>query len=336
MGDFALYYASLFIVRYDKKEHKYVKATYKTVFQKLFLYTRGVLLIGALHSLYLQFPDTFIEFGTSFDRNDWYSFDAIFQWRRLWDNLCFACKLIRRWYSCVLDWAQATLTLVWSNCKTVFFQAYLSTCAFGLQLTTILGTGLQIEEMWVDPLSKSGSFSDFWSERWNRSVHIALKRGVFMPMRKYFPKYVAMASTFLASGLFHEWLVWITFSPLPPWNVVPEDDLGCVNANCYRPTYGSALVFFLFQALLIAFEYWIGNEFKTFTSALPSPLVTLLVVCIGGSMAHWFSDGYVHSSFFLDSRVAYVLVRRLDWRLYIKLGLKSCFKEYQIAILGQR
>lgn len=173
-------------------------------------------------------------------------------------------------------------------------------------MVTILVTGLQLEEMWVDPLSKSNSFSDFWSRRWNLSVHTTLKRGVFLPVRRYFSKYVALIATFLASGLFHEWLVWITFSPI---NEVEED---CSNARCFQPTYGPATVFFLFQALLIAVEFAMSAKLKTTMSFIPPQLSTVLVICMGGSMAHWFSDGYIHSSFFLDSRVAYMLVRKIE------------------------
>jgi Membrane bound O-acyl transferase family len=169
-------------------------------------------------------------------------------------------------------------------------------------------TGLQLEEIWIDPLSKSASFSDFWSRRWNITVHTTLKRGVFLPVRRYFSKYVALVATFLVSGLFHEWIVWLTFSLLTPINEGEEE---CSNASCYQPTYGPATVFFLFQAVLIALEFWLSSKLKATTNWIPAQIAPLLVVCIGGSMAHWFSDGYVHSSFFLDSRVAYVFVRRI-------------------------
>lgn len=129
-----------------------------------------------------------------------------------------------------------------------------------------------------------------------------------MPVRRFFSKYVALLATFMASGAFHEWLVWITFSPIAPIHDEAEEE--CSNARCYQPTYGPATVFFLFQAFLIAVEFGVSDQLKASTSLIPSQVATLLVVCIGGSLAHWFSDGYVHSSFFLDSRVAYVLVRR--------------------------
>ena len=188
--------------------------------------------------------------------------------------------------------------------QKVLFQIYLATCAFGLQMVTILVTGLQVEEMWVEPLSKSSSFSDFWSRRWNISIHTTLKRGVFLPVRKYCNKYIALLATFVASGLFHEWLVWISFSPTKADN--------CPDGQCYQPPYGPATAFFLFQSFLIAMEFWLGAKLKSTMSVVPPQLATLLVICIGGTVAHWFSDAYVHSDFFLDSQVAYILVRRID------------------------
>jgi hypothetical protein len=92
MARFALYYSSLFIVLYDHKKGDYVKASHNTLLHKLFLYVKGVFLTGAVHSLYLLYPNVFIQFGTASDRDIWYSRQDIFQWQRLWKNLCFASK----------------------------------------------------------------------------------------------------------------------------------------------------------------------------------------------------------------------------------------------------
>ncbi|CAB9504739.1 long-chain-alcohol O-fatty-acyltransferase [Seminavis robusta] len=286
MRTFALYYSCPFLALYDHKKQQFVKATLGAVLQRLMWYIQGMILTGTVHSLYELFPDIFPQFGTGneFDKQAWYSWQEIFRWQRLWENLCF----------------------------TVFFSIYLSTCAFGLQVFVMLFTGIQIEEMWVDPVSKSVSFSEFWARRWNLSVHTTLKRGVFKPVRRFFPKYVALASTFLASGLFHEWIVWLTFAPVFESISDARNKDSCPNASCFQPTYGPAIVFFLFQAMLIALEFLVGSHLKGFTDAIPTPLATLLVVCIGGSMAHWFSDGYVHSSFFLDAQVAYIGIKGMN------------------------
>lgn len=69
-----------------------MKASTRDKVKRLQMYLQGVVLTGTIHSLYLQFPNTFIEFGQDFDQNDWYSWSAIFRFRTLWENLCFAGK----------------------------------------------------------------------------------------------------------------------------------------------------------------------------------------------------------------------------------------------------
>lgn len=90
LASFALYYASPFIARYDANKKQYREATISTIIQKTTLYVRGLLLTGIIHSLFLAYPDAFIEIGSSFDRDQWYHWRTIFKWRRLWENLCFA------------------------------------------------------------------------------------------------------------------------------------------------------------------------------------------------------------------------------------------------------
>lgn len=97
---------------------------------------------------------------------------------------------------------------------------------------------------------------------------------------------------------------WVSFHPLA--------DSDCERISCFEPTYGPTTVFFLFQAILIALEFWLGKSTTRYTANIPRPIATLLVVCMGASMAHWFSEAYVHSRFFLDSRVAYILVKRVE------------------------
>jgi len=219
-------------------------------------------------------------------------------------------------------------------------------CAFGLHLVIMMVTGYELQDMWVDPLVKSTSASDFWSKRWNLSVHTTLKRGIYLPVRQGLGanKYVGLVATFLASGLIHEWLVWLVFSPLQPMSSADsscdtahssstgDDASTTTTTTCYayqyQPTYGPALVFFLFQALLIALEFGVGTVCKTATATtpaatnantntaatttiLPSAVKTVLTIGIGGSMAHWFSEAYIHSNFFLDAQVAYFLVKRI-------------------------
>lgn len=316
MDNFVLYYASPFIAKYDSKTEQYIKTSPTALVQKLVFYMQALCLMGAIHSVFITFPDTFIQFGEPFDKNVWYSWYNIFRWRQLWENLCFAGKYMVSPCIVLSVDLQCTYTLA-ALFPQVFFQTYLATCASGLQLMTMLVTGLELEEMWINPLSKSASFSDFWGRRWNLSVHNALKRGVFQPVRRYYPKYVALSAAFLASGVFHEWLVWLVFSPLPSAKTISSHNEDCTDWKCYTPTYGPAIIFFVFQGLLVAIEFSTAQYYMSLIQkSVPGPIATLLIVCIGGSMAHLFSDAYVNSSFFVGGRVAYILIRPLGQSSY--------------------
>jgi hypothetical protein len=67
---------------------------------------------------------------------------------------------------------------------------------------------VQVQGAFYNPLFESTSPSEFWGKRWNVMVHSLLKRGVFKPVMKVCSsKFVASFAAFVASGLFHEWLL---------------------------------------------------------------------------------------------------------------------------------
>jgi Membrane bound O-acyl transferase family len=85
---------------------------------------------------------------------------------------------------------------------------YLSAYCEGLIAATMFVTGLHCEAVMENPLMQSQSLTELWSKKWNKLVEGVLKRGVYLPLRKSgYSKNLAALSTFLASGLFHEWLL---------------------------------------------------------------------------------------------------------------------------------
>lgn len=125
----------------------------------------------------------------------------------------------------------------------VLFQIYLTTFGYGINFLTSL-VGYQQNPMMLNPIFESSSPSDFWgrryemviswynsyyltsnliltcnptilvpslmfnaTRRWNLTVHGILKRGVYKPFRTRYSRLTASAATFMASGLFHEWLL---------------------------------------------------------------------------------------------------------------------------------
>ena len=96
---------------------------------------------------------------------------------------------------------------------TMLLQLYLTTyiSALSILVTGILRVKVQ-EGMMDNPLMKATSPSNFWAGRWNIVVHGALKRGVFKPVYSISNKFLAVLATFLASGLFHEFILVGKFS----------------------------------------------------------------------------------------------------------------------------
>mmetsp|Transcript_6226 Transcript_6226/g.9572 ORF Transcript_6226/g.9572 Transcript_6226/m.9572 type:complete len:414 (+) Transcript_6226:34-1275(+) len=185
--------------------------------------------------------------------------------------------------------------------QAVLFQLYLSTFGEALRLVCSIALGCEMQEMMANPLFTSRSPSDFWGRRWNLLVHSLLKGGIFKPVRKYFSSTVATVAAFLASGALHEWILYILFMILP----TQLDENGeC--ASCYKPTYGGSMVFFLWQAALIAIELMVGKYyiFQLLGQNLPIPIRATLVVCLGLPFAHFFLESYVKSDFFRHGQQA--------------------------------
>jgi hypothetical protein len=221
-------------------------------------------LTGAIQSIMSPYP-YFAVFG---DADDWYSIHRYCTWQLYANGLM-----------------QAAL-----------FQMYLTTYCEGLSLGFAVITGYQPKPIMLNPLLKSRSPMDFWGKRWNLLVHDALKNGVFKPIRKYHSRTIAVLATFLASGIFHEWLLWAIFKPVKGQT---DPITGECISSCYQPVYGSAIVFFLWQALLIAMEITLGRTpiFQQLGKHLPQAIKTLLIICLGIPVAHYFTDSYFRCGF---------------------------------------
>lgn len=174
---------------------------------------------------------------------------------------------------------------------------YLTLYSEGLTLFWCVSFGYQIDPVMKNPLLESRSPSDFWGRRWNLIVHKALKGGVFKPVRKYYSRSVAVVAVFVASGAFHEWLVNILFAPL---EYQLDDNGSGACSQCFSPTYGGALVFFLWQAMLVAAERMVGRTelIQSLAKNLPLPLRTAMIISLGLPLAHFFAEPYVRSNFF--------------------------------------
>jgi hypothetical protein len=116
-----------------------------------------------------------------------------------------------------------------------------------------------------NPLLASRTLRECWGIRWNLSVQTLLKRNVYIPARKAgMGRETATISTFLASGLLHEY----TFS--------------IHNAKSYQP--GEATLFFVMMGVTILVEGLILNatseRMQTLAYRIPSPIISTTAVLL--------------------------------------------------------
>jgi hypothetical protein len=154
-----------------------------------------------------------------------------------------------------------------------------------------------------NPLGGATSPSDFWGKRWNLLVHGVLKGGVYKPARKngYSPT-TAVIATFLASGLFHEWLAHGLFRT--------SCQGSGTSTPCYEHLLGGSMVFFSWQAILLTGELTLGRTtiMNTIAAQLPLPARTALIVAMGIPFAHFFTEPYVRSTFFRHGQMALPMI----------------------------
>ena len=208
---------------------------------------------------------------------------------------CFSDRSLLRFY-----------LLFWN--ATVMHQLYLQTYGEGLILLACTLSRCELKLIMDNPMFESRSPSDFWGRRWNLLVHSVLKNGVFKPVYKYSSRNAAVLATFVASGLFHEWLLVSVCAPLP----FHLDETGHCR-DCFTVVYGAALVFFAWQGVLVAGELFLGHtEFvQMLSKRLPLPMRTALIIGMGIPLAHFFNYPYVKSGFFYHGSIALPMIRRL-------------------------
>jgi len=110
--------------------------------------------------------------------------------------------------------------------------------------------------------------------------------------------------TFLASGLFHEWVLAVTFFII---DNDKDDDGHC--SQCYYPeTYGKHFMFFLWNGFVIGIEFIVLNHFPFFHSVgktLPSILRTFMILMVSLPVAHWFFGDIAKAGFFHDCQIVF-------------------------------
>ncbi len=177
--NYILYYATAVEIPYDNIKNEPITSTWNEKMTSLKTFGMYLIILGLFKSVFG--PSNYEPFQTSADASS-----PGYEWKDLFD-----------------------LNLLCNNfVSTMLLQLYLSTFIAALSILVKIVFGIKVKDgMMNNPLMKSSSPSDFWSGRWNMIVHGALKRGVFKPVYSMSSKVVAVMATFLASGLFHEYIV---------------------------------------------------------------------------------------------------------------------------------
>jgi len=191
------------------------------------------------------------------------------------------------------------------NCFAIalFFQQGLAIgdAVFGNAIQTVLG--YKVKQMMRNPMLEATSPSDFWGRRWNVLVHSVMKRGVYKPVRKYSSSAVAASlAVFVASGLFHEWLVHVVFLHNRPSSSSTSEVL-----------LGSNTAFFVWNFVVIVSEKVLAGTkgVKSLGRMIPSMLLPFVIIMTSLPMAHWFGNPYLKGGFFEDYEKCLILIRKV-------------------------
>eukprot|EP00527_Entomoneis_sp_CCMP2396_P009259 CAMPEP_0198138272 /NCGR_PEP_ID=MMETSP1443-20131203/1695_1 /TAXON_ID=186043 /ORGANISM="Entomoneis sp., Strain CCMP2396" /LENGTH=333 /DNA_ID=CAMNT_0043799983 /DNA_START=271 /DNA_END=1272 /DNA_ORIENTATION=+ len=269
VASFALYYGSPMLLQWDEKSQKHIKATVTQTMGHLKTFTIYLFITGFYQSMFgvVSFFPRFAQATPA----DWHSI------------------------------ANIANVAIWKDTFLIglLFQLYLTTLGEGLRFATSVLTGFKTQPLMDNPFFSSTSVSDFWGRKWNLLVHACLKNGVYKPVRLCGGSALAgVLSSFLASGLLHEWILFMIF---------PQQE------NQPRP-FGATTAFFVWQAGLISLEYTsTGQAFWKNINKTCHPLIPALIVVLAGvPLGHWFTNMYVHSDFYVNAHLLLVAVKPIS------------------------
>ena len=165
--------------------------------------------------------------------------------------------------------------------------------------------GFKTKSIFLNPMFASRSPTDFWSRRWNMTIHRLLKHGVFLPARQFFPLPIAVALTFLGSGLLHDYSWTVIF--YKPGHLLDEHGF-C--EGCFVPILFKVSCFFLWNAVIMILEKKVGHLFG-FTKSWPTIVVSTLVVLTALPVSHWFTGDWAIGGLYADYAIGLWHIRKL-------------------------
>mmetsp|Transcript_6709 Transcript_6709/g.14025 ORF Transcript_6709/g.14025 Transcript_6709/m.14025 type:complete len:471 (-) Transcript_6709:151-1563(-) len=199
----------------------------------------------------------------------------------------------------------------WGNIANNFLAAALMSlgldlsCSAGEAALCIVTGGIHFADSHLSPMSASTSVSQFWGQRWNRLVANSLRRGAFGPLKRVLPRPTAAVLTFLASGLVHEYMLFVLSSARDRGDLTPPANN--LEQKPYRHQLGHQFGFFLWNGVLLVLEkilaknkglLWIQNN-------APQLVRTALVLLLVLPISDYFTDEYNECGIFRDASMAF-------------------------------
>jgi len=176
----------------------------------------------------------------------------------------------------------------------ILVQLYLFTLLLPLALLTNVFHNIETKTGMKNAMFESTSMSDFWGKKWNLLVQGVLKRGVFKPVKSISSSSVAAVCTFMASGLFHEWIV----------QVITFD-----GANIFHyEKFGSQIKFFIWNAAFIVIESIVLRKvdiWENMRTVLPVPIVSIIITMFAVPVAHWFLNHYIEARMLHHAQIGF-------------------------------
>lgn len=190
------------------------------------------------------------------------------------------------------------------NCFAIaiFFQQALALSDAAIANAIQITLGYRVKRMMRNPMLEATSPSDFWGRRWNVLVHSVMKRGVYKPVRAVSSSPVlASLAVFVASGLFHEWIVHAVLI------------YGRSSDSTTGVLLGSNAAFFLWNFVVIVSEKMLAGTkgAKSLRGMMPRALVPPLIIMTSLPMAHWFGSPYLNGDYMADYEMCLPLVRKV-------------------------
>lgn len=276
-SEYVIYNAIVLPIEYEKiekddadkqKMRRPVKASFKDTFSKLIFFLLYMIITG-LHLSFFE-PSNFQPFSMEINANkDGVKMPNFFDYKLILNNLVSALLF------------QFVLTAV-SSCL-----AFLGQSLFRYKTPNVM----------ENPVFTSTSIAEFWGERWNLLIHENLKRGVFKPLyRATSSKFLAVIGTFLVSGLFHEFVLYVIM-------LHPNQKT--------KAMFGGNIAFMLWNAGTLCMEFLLlqSPSFCKIRKKIPTPLLTLGVLMSAMPIAHWFIHPYTDCLLFQHAKLAFPIIR---------------------------